>query len=245
MSEQKWAVVIALIGFAIMLVGLGMDTTIEYSDGLRVMNNYLAQRQNITILFGGFLLVVGVILFAAAKFSRTRHDDNQNTIAPALKQAADEVERQRRAAARAQMSEEAQQRTQSLLRAIRSWFISGSEPIRDRLLTALFVGLCTTLLVGAATNTKFAIISFLFILAYAFRAAPSVNIKFHLHCLNFLAWSIIALALSAMTLVIDRMPADEGEKFPAFFYWMAPILFGLPALISLSVMLRLRRQARH
>lgn len=241
MNEQKWAAVLALGGFVIMAFGLGMDTTVEHRYGERTMNLYLMQRQNITVLFGGFLLIVGVILFVAAKLRRPTRHEVHDDIAPALKHAADEVERQKRQAAMAHLSEESQKRARSMLQRIRSWFLSGPEPLGGRLLTAWFVGLCMAFLVGAFFGTGFAFISFVLIFAYAFRSGLGTTVQFHLHCLNFVAWACLAL-MSIAIRQIDLGPrvGDIG----LYLSWVMPIIFGATALISLVVMLRLRLQAR-
>lgn len=241
MSDRKWAIALTLIGFLIMASGLGMDTTVEANSGSRVFNLHLAQRQTVTMILGGVLVLVGVILGVATRIGGPKRTQPENDIAPALKRAAAEVERQQRQAARKQLAEVTQKRTESILQAVRQWFVSGSEPLAGRLLTAWFVGLCLALLAGAAAGIWAAALSFFLIFAYALRAAPSFKVQFHLHFLNFLVWSALSIAT---VFVFQKLSVENDASSESYISLVVPILGGTTALISLVAMAWLRLQAR-
>jgi len=195
MNRKLYAKIVIAVGVLLMIYARHMDVTY-----MGVVNLHKLSQQNTMMMFGGFIFLGGLILFAVARIKQTKEDE-----------AEEKADSEEAAEARKKKAEEAiakgTKTASSFVEKISSHFSAPQDMRSARLATGLFVGL--TLSLSAAVFISIgSVVVFIALVWAAYRNVPAPKALRPLHGVNMGIYAVQAIMVG-MAVFLPRLSTDE------------------------------------
>lgn len=211
------------IGVLLILLALGLDTTVQVSDGSRVHNLSRQSQQQTLLILGCVLFLAGVILFG---FDRMKSPPGEERPQDRL-----------RIPERSPKEDElAFQKLEAFLTRINP----GSDFVPSRLLVGVLLGLIwATMLGDAAKSTPVGMLVFMAVVVGCLLRSPAGTVITRLALLHAAAIAVLIAILSATKGNEQSLSAALTEPR---FYVILGLLVGLPSVVAVFLVFRIRRK---
>ncbi|MCG3168230.1 MAG: hypothetical protein POELPBGB_04033 [Bacteroidia bacterium] len=232
MTKKGFAKLVIAVGVLIMIVGMNMDVTVSSGYG-RVANIHLISQRQMLMMFGGFIFLGGLVLFAVARMKQTPEDEakeeaDSEAIAEARKKKAEAMVQQGAEAAAKQINA-LRGNWQQMAKRLFAGFCAGvlAAAIYDNLarLSLSMAEDGRTILFDLRGIAEIAII--VGIMIYAFRSTNylrAVKAIFAVEAICFGLFLALAIVVSNMATLNDGVLSGI-----VFFLITAVVAFGISA----------------